>query len=326
MNKYYKLWLSFIITSVCIYFAFKDENYLNLFNQIKNIKMSFLILSILILIISCYLRALRWKYILTNSGVKNIHLLFGSVMVGYFGNNVLPFRLGEILRSYSTTFYCNISFTQAFGSVVLERIMDLGFVIIMFFLILPWFSIELNNITFLISLISVLIISFFLLIGLTNYFGFFTKIKDLSVFKNGLTKKLINFLEVFLKSIASIKNSEFNLHIVFLSVILWLFYYLATYFILQSFSLDLDFISIWLIIIISSLAIGIPAMPGAIGTYEAGVKFAMVSLIGVASEKALAFAIVSHAASFVPFTFLGAIYFFLGSVKLDDIKNKDMIV
>ena len=118
------------------------------------------------------------------------------------------------------------------------------------------------------------------------------------------------------------KNDRF---IIFLSIILWSFYYLATYFILLSFSLDLDFVSIWVIIIISSIAIGIPAMPGAIGTYEVGVKFAMVSLIGITSEKALAFAIVSHAASFIPFTVLGAIYFFLGSVKLSDLKNKDVI-
>jgi len=52
----------------------------------------------------------------------------------------------------------------------------------------------------------------------------------------------------------------------------------------------------------------------------------MVSLIGITSEKALAFALVSHAASFIPFTVLGAIYFFLGSVKLSDLKNKDVIV
>ena len=67
-------------------------------------------------------------------------------------------------------------------------------------------------------------------------------------------------------------------------------------------------------------------MPGAIGTYEAGVKFAMISLIGLASEKALAFALISHAASFIPFTVLGAIYFFLDSVKLSDIKDEDMKV
>ncbi len=326
MNKYYKLFFSFIITSICIYFAFRDESYISLLSQIKNIKSSFLILSILLLIFSCYIRSLRWKYILSYNSSTSIHPLFGSVMVGYFGNNVLPFRLGEVLRSYSAAFYYDISFTAVFGSVVLERVMDLGFVIIMFFLILPWVPIKVYSLTFIIAFLAIIIFSFFLLIGLFKYFKFLTKIKDFSIFKNKISKKLINILEIFLNSIISIKNSEYNSQIILFSIILWVFYYLATYFVLLSFSINLDFVSIWVLIIVSSIAIGIPAMPGAIGTYEAGVKFAMVSLIGITSEKALAFALVSHATSFVPFTLLGAIYFFLGSVKLSDLKNKDLIV
>ena len=326
MNKYYKLFLSFIITAVCIYFAFRGENYISLFSQIRDIKSSFLILSILLLVFSCYIRALRWKYILSYNKSINTHLLFGSVMVGYFGNNVLPFRLGEILRSYSAAFYYNISFTSVLGSVVLERIMDLGFVIIMFFIILPWFPIKVHSLIIVMIFLAIIIISFFLLLGLAKYFSFFTKIKSYSIFKNDIFKKLINVFEIFSNSIISIKNSEYNSQIIFLSIILWGFYYFATYFILLAFNIDLDFLSILVIIIVSSIAIGIPAMPGAIGTYEAGVKFAMVSLIGITSEKALAFALVSHAASFIPFTVLGAIYFFLGSVKLSDLKNKDVIV
>lgn len=325
MNKYVKLIFSLIVTIICIFVAFKGENYTSLFNHIKNIKKTFLLFSILILVFSCYIRALRWSYILSKNSFNNMHSLFGSVMVGYFGNNVLPFRLGEVLRSYSATFYCNISFTKAIASVVLERIMDLGFVIIMFFLILPWFPVAVYDIVLGIGILSAIIICFFLMIGLNRYFGFLDILKNYKIFSNGLSEKLINTVEAFLNSISSIKESDYNIQIILLSIVLWIFYYLATYFILLSFSLDLDFVSIWLIIIISSIAIGIPALPGAIGTYEAGVKFAMISLIGVASEKALAFALISHAASFVPFTVLGAVYFFLDSVRLSDIRDKDVI-
>ena len=46
-------------------------------------------------------------------------------MIGYFGNGVLAFRLGEVLKSYSISQNTNIATMQAFGTVIIERTLEI---------------------------------------------------------------------------------------------------------------------------------------------------------------------------------------------------------
>ena len=45
-------------------------------------------------------------------------------MIGYFGNNILPFRLGELLRTYIVAKDNYLSKGFVFGTVVIERLLD----------------------------------------------------------------------------------------------------------------------------------------------------------------------------------------------------------
>jgi uncharacterized membrane protein YbhN (UPF0104 family) len=73
---------------------------------------------------------------------------------------------------------------------------------------------------------------------------------------------------------------------------------------------------------IGSVAIGIPALPGSAGTYDAGVKYGLVIIFGISGNEALAYALVSHAVSYFPLVIIGAGYFVAGSVKLTDLREK----
>ena len=46
-------------------------------------------------------------------------------MIGYFGNGVLVFRLGELLKAYSISRNSDIKTTNLIGTVILERSLDL---------------------------------------------------------------------------------------------------------------------------------------------------------------------------------------------------------
>ena len=65
-------------------------------------------------------------------------------MIGYFGNGVLVFRLGELLKAYSISKNSDIKTTNLIGTVILERTLDLidnifyhflGFLNLIFFII-----------------------------------------------------------------------------------------------------------------------------------------------------------------------------------------------
>ena len=51
--------------------------------------------------------------------------LFSATIIGYFGNSVLPFRLGELLRGYSLSKDCTLKVSTIMGTIVLDRILDI---------------------------------------------------------------------------------------------------------------------------------------------------------------------------------------------------------
>ncbi len=72
-----------------------------------------------------YVRALRWKYILysVKPDVKMWNL-FGALMIGYGVNCVTP-KLGEVTRAIMIGRYENLSRSSMFGTVIVERVIDI---------------------------------------------------------------------------------------------------------------------------------------------------------------------------------------------------------
>ena len=90
---------------------------------------------------------------------------------------------------------------------------------------------------------------------------------------------------------------------------------------MKSCSIDVGFIGSSIILIIGGLIISIPSLPSSAGTYDAGMKYGLIAVYGISSEKALAYALISHAGMFFPYVLIGGIYFMLGSIHLKDINN-----
>lgn len=69
-------------------------------------------------------RGMRWGRLL--AGVRRIPVLHLSEVeaIGFMANNVLPFRLGELVRAYTLGRKENVSVTTAFATIVMERLCD----------------------------------------------------------------------------------------------------------------------------------------------------------------------------------------------------------
>ena len=116
--------LGFIISVGGIYWAFRDFEFRFFYNTLQRINYNYILLAGLLLWSSVYLRALRWKYVFQGSTNPGVSSLYKSQMIGYFGNYVLPLRLGEVLRAYIIGKEWNLSKTYVFGTVILERLLD----------------------------------------------------------------------------------------------------------------------------------------------------------------------------------------------------------
>lgn len=71
-------------------------------------------------------RALRWRGILEPLAPLPLPTVAASLLVGYLANNVLPARLGEVVRSHHLGNRTGVSRASVLGTVVVERVVDTG--------------------------------------------------------------------------------------------------------------------------------------------------------------------------------------------------------
>jgi hypothetical protein len=81
------------------------------------------------LLIDVLLRAIRWRRLLLPVANVALPAVLGYLLIGYLANNVLPARLGELVRCHYLGDREGISRTTALGTVVVERVVDIAVVV-----------------------------------------------------------------------------------------------------------------------------------------------------------------------------------------------------
>ena len=74
-------------------------------------------------------RALRWRQLLAPIQDVPLPRTLAYLLIGYLANNVLPARLGELIRCHYIGDREGISRTTALGTVVVERVVDVAVVV-----------------------------------------------------------------------------------------------------------------------------------------------------------------------------------------------------
>ena len=123
VNK--KSLLGLFISVLGLYFAFLDFSFSEFYKVINQVNPIYLLIAIFFLWISIWLRAIRWKYLFNSEFQPSIFALYKVQFIGYFGNNVLPLRLGELIRAYIVGKKYNMTKSYVFGTIIVERLLDI---------------------------------------------------------------------------------------------------------------------------------------------------------------------------------------------------------
>jgi len=86
----------------------------------------------LLTLLAFWIRAVRWGWIL--HGIKPIPVrrLFSATMIGFAANNLLPARLGELVRPWALGTSERISRSSAFATIIVERVVDMFCILLLF--------------------------------------------------------------------------------------------------------------------------------------------------------------------------------------------------
>ena len=297
--------LSFCVATLCLYFAFNQVNIEDIYKALSDANKAYIFAAFTATFITFILRSLRWKILLDSPKDIDLQKYISTTHIGYFLNNILPFRAGDIARAKLLSNNSNnIKFSFLVGSLVAEKIIDLWIVgLFSIFLILFGFN-NVLGLEFTIGILLLYIITSFIIFGNNSLAN---KIKK----QFSITK---NFFEGYLLV------SKNKIKLGSISLLLWCSFVAYMYTLLKSLNIDLSFQQYVGITVISSIVTSLPISPAAIGTYHLAVIY-FLTLYGVEIDKSQTAAILLHSVFLLYTIILGYIYLSFEKIKFKSLIN-----
>lgn len=249
-----------------------------------------------IAVVSHIIRAERWRMLFVPTGHSTkLGYSFLSLMVGYLVNLVIP-RGGEVSRCYNLYKLDKTPVEMSFGTVVVERIVD---VICLLVLIGVSFFVESEKLFSFIDTLPVgtdqsskfktigLIGSLFLMLVIALFF-LLKRNKKISAF---IRKTWLGFRDGLLSVFKLERKGLF----IFYSILIWALYFLMSYTVILAFpqTAHLGVGAVLSLFAIGSIAMAVP-LPGGTGSYHVLVPQGLVFLYGIAQSDAVAFTFIFH--------------------------------
>ncbi len=298
-----------------LFFAFKGMDLKKIVQDILQANMFWVSVSGLISIIAFVVRAHRWNLLIEPMGYSpSLKNTTYSVMVGYLANFIVP-RLGEVSRCGALSKAESIPFNKLFGTVIVERIIDVISLLICIFLaaVLEYkrlgnffteniFDPVVSKFQQLINSPLILTGVIIAVIGLTITVVYFIRKGRKKEGESKFTKIIKGFVDG-LRSVANLKRPWL---FIFQSAFIWVLYYLGVYVALFAFPFTegLGGGTALFLLVAGGIGMSTPVQ-GGIGAYHLFVSQGLL-LYGVIKENGLAFATMLHGLQFILVIILGA--------------------
>jgi len=227
-KSFLKVVLPLLLGAFFIYLSISittDRDREMIIQSIKNADLRFVVLGLFFAILSHLSRAYRWRFLLSPMGYnpRLINTVL-CVFIAYLANLGVP-RSGEVIRASFLSNYEKIPFEKAFGSVVIERVVDMVILLLLILIALIlqyeaiWRFIIKKDIDFLqLALFIALFVGSVLLLILT-----------LKRSKNKFFIKINFFINGFFEGLNSIRKMDKKLPFIFHTVFIWVMYLLMFY-------------------------------------------------------------------------------------------------
>lgn len=284
------------------YFAFRNVSVDEFLDKISEVNYWWVMLSIVLSLLSHWLRAYRWNLMLKPLGYDRLSdgRTFLAVMTGYLANLAFP-RLGEVTRCGVMKKNEKIPMSISFGTVITERTIDF---LILLSLILLDFFVEFDRVyDFFISSVGwntdvdhtlniILIASALIVLGIIGVLVLKRILEH--EFENSLLQKIHRVLTDIVNGLLSIRKVQNITGFVVSTIGIWVFYYLMSFVIFFSIAetSELGFGAGLSILAAAGVAMAMPVQ-GGIGAYHTLVSGVLI-IYGIEATSGLFFATLLH--------------------------------
>src|SRR5690349_13816538 len=101
MKKSWRIWLGVAITVFFIFIAFRGQDFNAIRQSLRDFNYLYIIPALVLLFAGVWFRAVRGRILLKPVVEISSRDVFPIVVIGFMANNILPFRAGELERSYA---------------------------------------------------------------------------------------------------------------------------------------------------------------------------------------------------------------------------------
>jgi uncharacterized protein (TIRG00374 family) len=296
---------------VFLYFAFRNLNPEAVIDHIGEANVGWLALAAVWYFAGVTVIALRWQYLLRAIQFVSLRVLVPLVAIGYMGNNVYPFRSGEVLRIVLLRRSERIPITKATTTVIVERTFD-GLVMLTFILVALLLTDVSSDRIRTVALISAPIFLtalavFLVLAARPNLLR--RIVQRVSLLLPGKPRDVaLRLSEDVIHGLEGLRSPADLAGAVVSSFVSWMIEASVYWLVSFAFDLGLSYPVMLLVVGTVNLAGLIPASPGQIGVYESVVGAVLVAA-GVVKDRAVAYALVVHVVIWLPVTLVG--FYFL---------------
>ncbi len=294
----------------------------------------------LTVMLSHFLRALRWKILLDvlperleKRPERPVSTLtaFYSLLIGYMVNYAAP-RMGEVARSANLASQEKLSFSGVLGAVVVERILDV--VVLALSLLSVGFLLRRQAAT-LDRLFWQPVASLFGSVPAVVYIGAsaVALLAALAAWRvlarrraGSWGAKFQALAGQFGAGLSTLTRTGRPAALLLTTVGIWACYHLMAYLPLvmlgSTNAFNVSYLDAWSIMILGAVGVLIPS-PGGVGSYHYITIQAMVHLFGVSQQAAATYAVLSHAAQLILLTAGGFLSLLLQGGTLRGLKPPD---
>ncbi|HBY09369.1 MAG TPA: hypothetical protein DEH22_16905 [Chloroflexi bacterium] len=296
---------SLLLAAFLLYLTLRGLDWAVFWETIQTGHYEILFLTIPIVSINYFIRALRWSVFLQAEKKIPILSVFWANMVGYLGNAYLPARAGELLRSGFLGTKTGLGTSFVFATALAERLLDVIALVVIGSIALLWqghFSPAFASAVRLMVLAGVFGLLVFIIAPFQE--KLILRIFVALPLPAGISLKISEQIVRFLTGMRSLHSLRRLLAFILLTAVIWLVDGFATTIGARIIGQTLNLGQALILLSALGLSSAIPSTPGYVGVYQFVATMVLVPF-GFSRPDALAFILISQILNYLIVSFWG---------------------
>ena len=311
--------LGLLVSAGFLYLAFRNVPLADLAAALGRLHVGWLLVTVLISLLIMVFRTWRWQIELRPLERIPFGRLWVVTAVAYLAINVIPARLGEVVRPWLLSRRSSVSFSNVVGNLVVEKTMDA--VVTLLYILVGLVTIE--NLPEWVRTgarvpavgAAVLVVLVLLLYWRGEAFVDRTVLRFLPERFGEGVKRVTGAIVAGMRVLP---NPRLVLAVFLVSLVLWFLPILSSYVMTRAFAFDVPFGAAVVVFIFIGFGTALPNVPGMIGPYQYACILAL-GLFGVPQADALAYGLVLNAVQFFTLVAQGLVAMPLAGVSVADL-------